>query len=397
MMLSRYIFEAENRTCPINSIYNTCLAIDLGVCMLRNLLGAFVISVGIAGCATKPVEMVDNTPLNPTAVIEKHVVNNGIKGFFPYESTERHYVRANMRRDESTLKGTGTFSGYLIGTRSDTEITRIDRKLKWLLNTEKVEYTECPLKGCIKPSKRPPAKQNEAAEKPPEAQHESGCTMHIVRTSFTVKATGQKKTINGFDTDEYQAAWVVNLRDKAARNTTSTLNMDIWTTPMTRAMRDTLGVEESYARAFAGAVADTGKQQILPADAARLISAYLASSLKPRDLNAFLDAGKQMEKIKGYPISTHLAWNMEGNACAPKETKKTEDKSSGGKSLSASPGGLVSGLAGMLAEKKTEETMKQAEGEPILSFTVEVKSLKIEPLHDSVFTVPKNYRLVSQP
>ena len=166
---------------------------------------------------------------------------------------------------------------------------------------------------------------------------------------------------------------------------------------MTRAMRDTLGVEESYARAFAGAVADTGKQQILPADAARLISAYLTSSLKPGDLKAFLDAGKQMEKIKGYPISTHLAWNMEGNACPPKETKKTEDKSSGGKSLSASPGGLVSGLAGMLAEKKTEETMKQAEGEPILSFTVEVKSLKIEPLHDSVFTVPKNYRLVSQP
>jgi hypothetical protein len=75
--------------------------------MLRNFLAAVVISVSIAGCATKPVE-VDNTPLNPTAVIEKQVVNNGIKGFFPYEDTERHYVRANMRRDESTFKGTGT-------------------------------------------------------------------------------------------------------------------------------------------------------------------------------------------------------------------------------------------------------------------------------------------------
>src|ERR1019366_4481304 len=364
--------------------------------MLRNLLGVIVISVGIAACATKPVNVVDNTPLNPTAVIEQQVVNNGIKGFFPFESTERHYVRANMRRDESTLKGTGTFSGYLIGTRSETDITRIDRKLQWSLNTEKEEYTECPLKGCLKPSKRPPAKQNESAGKPPEAQHEAGCTMHIAHTSFTVKATGQKKSINGFDTNEYQVAWVVNLRDKAARNTTSTLNMDIWTTPMTRAMRDTLGVEESYARAFAGAVADTGKQQILPADAAKLISAYLASSLKPDGLNAFLEAGKQMEKIKGYPISTHLAWNMEGNACAPKETKETEDKSSS-KSIPTSPGGLVSGLAGMFAEKKTEETMKEAGGEPILSFTFEVNSLKIEQLHDSVFTVPKNYRLVSQP
>lgn len=360
--------------------------------MQRNLLGTMVISVGIAACAIKPVTVDDNTPLNPTAVIEQHVINNGIKGFLPFESTERHYVRANMRRDESTLKGTGTFTGFLIGTRSETNITRIDRKLQWSLNTDKGEYTECPLKGCLKPSKRPAAKQNEAA-KPPEAKHEAGCTMHIAHTNFTVKATGQKKSINGFDTDEYQVAWVVNLRDQAARNTTSTLNMDIWTTPMTRAMRDTLGVEESYARAYSGAVADTGKRQILPADAAKLISAYLASSLKPGDLDAFLEAGKQMEKIKGYPISTHLAWGMEGNACAPKETA---DKSSS-KSTPTSPGGFVSGLTGMFAEKKTEETMKEAGGEPILSFTVEVKSLKIEPLHDSVFTVPKDYRLVSQP
>jgi hypothetical protein len=362
--------------------------------MQRNLLGAIVISAVIAACATKPVNVADNTPLNPTAVIEQQVVSNGIKGFFPFENTERHLVRANMRRDESTFKGTGTFSGYLVGTRSDTEITRIDRKLKWSLNTKKEEYTECPLKGCLKPAKHPPAKQDEA--KPPEAQHESGCAMHIAHTSFTVKATGQKKSINGFDTDEYKVAWVVDLRDKAARNTTSTLSMNVWTTPMTRAMRDTLAVEESYARAFSGAATGTGKQQILPADAAKLISAYLASSLKPGDLNAFLEAGKQMEKIKGYPISTRLAWNMEGNACALKETKKTADKSSS-KSVPTSPEGLASGLAGMFAEKKTEDSMKGAEGEPILSFSVEVKSLKIEPQHDSVFTVPKNYKLVSQP
>jgi hypothetical protein len=359
--------------------------------MLRNLIGAIVILAGIAGCATNPANVADHSPLNTTAVIEKHVINNGIKGFFPFESSELHYVRANMRRDESTLKGTGTFSGYLIGTRSDTEITRIDRKLKWSLNTEKSEYTECPLKGCIKPANHPAAKQNET--KPPEAKHEAGCTMRIAHTSFTVKATGQKKSINGFDTDEYQVAWVVKLRDQASRNTTSTLNIDIWTSPITHAMRDALGVEESYARAYSGAVADTSKPQILPADAAKLISAYLASSLKPGDLDAFLEAGKQMEKIKGYPISTHLAWDMQGDACAPKETA---DKSTGN-STPTSPGDLVSNLTGMFAKQKTEEATKQAGAEPILSFTFEVKSLKIEPVHDSVFTVPKNYKLVSQP
>lgn len=360
--------------------------------MLRNLPGIIVICAGIAGCATKPVIEADNTPLNRTAVIEQQVVSNGIKGFFPFETTDRHYVRANMRRDESTFKGTGTFTGFLIGSRADTEITRIDRKLHWSLNTEKEEYTECPLKGCIKPS-RPPVQQDQPAERTPEAKHEAGCTMHIAHNSFTVKATGRKKSINGFDSDEYEAVWLVSLRDNSARRSTSTLTLNIWTTPMTGAMRDALEMEENYARAFNGAVSDTGKREIVPADAARLISAYLASSLKPGDLKEFFKAGRQMEKIKGYPISTHLAWDMEGNACAPKEAN---DKPSGN-TAPTSAGDLVSGLAGMFAQKKTEDSMKEAAGEPILSLTVEVKKLGIEPVHDSVFTVPRNYKLVSQP
>ncbi len=362
--------------------------------MSRNLLGIIVILTGIAGCATKPVEVADNTPLNPTAVIEHHIINDGIKGFFPFDSTDLHYVRANMRRDESTLKGTGTFSGYLIGTHSETKIARIDRNLQWLLNADKEEYTECPLKGCVDTSKRPP--KPEGAKQPPEAKHESGCTMHVVQTRFTVNATGQKKAINGFDTDEYQVAWIVHLRDQEARNTISTLNLDIWTTPETRAMREALAMEEKYTKAYAGYIIDAGKQQIVPDEAAKLITAYLARSLKSGDVRAFLEAGKQMQKIRGYPISTHLAWDMAGNACAPKETKQTDNQSSG-KTVPSSPGDLVSGLAGMFAEKKTKAAMKEAEGEPILSFTLEVKSLKIEQLHDSVFTVPRNYRLVSKP
>ncbi len=361
--------------------------------MQRNLLGVMVISAGIAGCASKPVPPPDNTPLKPTAVIEQRVINNGIKGIFPFESTELHYVRADMRRDEATLKGIGTFSGFLVGTHSSTGITRIDRKLRWSLYTGRQEYTECPLKGCVKPATRPPVEQKAAT---PEAQHESGCTMHVVHTSFAVQATGQKQSINGFDTSEYRVAWVVKLRDKAARNTTSTLNIEIWTTPLTRAIRDTLAIEASYARAYSGTAAGTGRQQIIPADAATLISAYLASSLKPGDLDAFLAAGKQMQKINGYPILTHLAWNLEGNACASGPSTQAADTSSANPPP-ASAGGLASSFAGMFAEKKAGESINQAAAEPILSFTTEVKSLRIEPLHDSLFSVPPSYRLVSQP
>jgi hypothetical protein len=367
--------------------------ITVGDNMLRNFICTIVVCFGISGCASNPAEVVDDSPLHPTAVIERQVVNNGIKGFFPSESTEKHYVLTNMRRDESTFKGTGTYSSYLIGNKSGTRISRIDRNLQWSLNTEKEEYTECPLKGCVDLSKQPPPKQNDPSERPPKAQHESGCTMNIAHSSFTVKSTGQKKTINGFDTEEYQTAWIVTLRDNTDRHTTSTLNINVWTTPMNRSIKDALDMEESYARAYAGTTSNPGKPQILPADAAKLMSAYIGNSLKQGDLNTFFEAGKQMEKIKGYPISTQLAWSMDGNACAPKET---QDEASRNDSVSTSPQGLVSGLVGMFAKKKTEDSMKDAEGEPILSFTVEVKSLRIEPLHESLFTVPASYKLVSK-
>jgi hypothetical protein len=360
--------------------------------MLRNLLVIIVISVGIAGCATKPADVSDNTPRHPTAVIEHHIVNNGIMGMFPFESDERQYFRSNMRRDEATLKGTGTFTGYIIGTHTSTDIFRLDRKVRWTLNADKAEYTECPLKGCVKAEKVP--KQAQPVQKQPEPKHEPGCTMHIAHTSFKVKATGQKKTLNGFDTSEYQVAWVVKLRDRTARTTTSTLNLDIWTTPMTATMRDIMGIEENFYRGYNGAIAETSKQEILPAEALKLISTYMASTLKPGDLKAFLDAGKQMEKIKGRPISTRLDWSLEGNACAPKDTKEAKEKSA---PTPANAGDLVSGLAGLFVQKQTEETMKAGTGEPILSFTVEVKKLAIEPVHDGEFDVPKNYRLASKP
>jgi hypothetical protein len=364
--------------------------------MLRFFLSLVILSGVITGCSTNLIEP-DNTPLAPTAVIERHLESNGIKGFFPFEDNELHYVRPNMRRDDNSFKGTGTYSSFLVGSRSGSTISRIDRNLLWSLNTKKEEYTECPLKGCIDPAKKTPTKNDNVA-KPPEAKHDSGCTMEVAHTSFTVKPNGQKKSINGFDTDEYLVAWIIKLRDKTGRTSTSTLNVEAWTTPLTQAMRDTFSMEEKYAKAYAGTIPSIEKQPIVPSEATKIIAAYMANSLASSSRNAFLDAGKQLGQIKGYPISTRLTWNLDGNACAAKEPKSTDNDSSSSSSIStSSPGGLVSSLAGMLVQKKTEENIKNSESEPLLSFTIEVKSLKLESLHDSIFTVPKNYRLVTQP
>ena len=333
---------------------------------MRKLI-IFAIAAGVAACSSMTSQKAaepDNTPTNPTAVIETHVNNGGVMGFFPFESTEKRYVRANMRREDNNMKGSGTFgaiTSFFVG-HEDTNIERLDRNVRWALNNSKKEYTECPVHGCP----LPPAKERPAEEKKsePKAKTESGCTMRIANTSFNVKPTGEKREINGFNSDRYQIAWLVTLQDDAKRKTTSTLNIELWTTPVTAAMRQALGVEETFDKAYAASAPRARtpaakKSEVLPPDVSRMMLAYLSSGLSASDRDAFVSAGKQLEKIKGHPISTHLEWSMEGNACASKD------------SASASTG-------------------------PILSFTIEVKSLKVEPAHDSLFSVPKDYKLVGQ-
>jgi hypothetical protein len=333
----------------------------------------FAIAAGVAACSNlmpQKASAPDDSPTNPTAVFESHVINGGVMGFLPFESTEKRYVRANMRREDNSMKGSGTFgaiTSFFVG-HEDTNIERLDRNVRWTLNNSKKEYTECPVHGCP----LPPAKERQTEEKKsePKAKTESGCIMQIAKTSFDVKPTGEKREINGFNADQYQIAWLVTMQDNAHRKTTSTLNIELWTTPLTAEMRKALGVEETFDRAYAVSAprarpATAKKLEVLPPEVTRMMLGYLSSGLSASDRAAFVSAGKQLEKIKGHPVSTHIEWSLEGNACASKA------EGAGDVPRSASTG-------------------------PILSFTIELKSLKVEPVHDSVFSVPKDYKIISQ-
>ena len=91
-----------------------------------------VSAAALAACAAKPEAPADSSPANPTAVIETHIINSGILGVLPFEINEKHYVRANMRRDESAMKGTGTFTGWMVTAitgEGDTNVVRENHDL----------------------------------------------------------------------------------------------------------------------------------------------------------------------------------------------------------------------------------------------------------------------------
>ena len=335
---------------------------------MKRKLFVFAIVAGVAACsnlAPQKAPEPDTSPTHSTAVFETHITSGGVMGYSPYEGTGMRYVRADMRRKDSNLKNTGTFSvvSNLFTADDKTDIERLDRNMRWTLNNSKKEYSECPVHGCpVLGVKEQKAEEKKSSE--PKAKTESGCTMKIANASYTVKPTGEKSDINGFSSEQYKIVWLVTLQDNTKRKTTSTLNIELWTTPLTADMRKALGIEEAFDKAYAAnapraqRVAAKKPLDVLPPEVARMMQGYLSSGLSASDRDALVKAGRELEKIKGHPISTHVDWSMEGNACASKD------------SASAPTG-------------------------PILSFTIEVKTLKTAPVHDSLFSVPKDYKLVS--
>src|SRR5690348_7688151 len=133
--------------------------------MIRAPIAAALVAA-LGACAPKPV--VDTTPENPTAVFETRASFSGIQGNFPFETTEKRFVRPEMSREESARKGTGQYSGWIMtkmmGGAGDTHIARLDRKVQWTVNEKAKQYAECPIAGCPMPAGAEKAQKPEAQQ-----------------------------------------------------------------------------------------------------------------------------------------------------------------------------------------------------------------------------------------
>jgi len=182
--------------------------------MFRMKASRVAMALVLGGCSGLAAIDPDPTPVRPTAVTQTQVFNEGVKGFPAFEDTTITYTRANMQRSESTATAAGT------GAR----IERLDRKLVWILDAKNKQYSECPLKGCVRAMPSKPA-QNASAED--DMPREAQCRLKTNGTSITAERTGSKRSINGFDAERYDVNWLVTFRDKAARNATGTLSIEL--------------------------------------------------------------------------------------------------------------------------------------------------------------------------
>ena len=359
----------------------------------------FVLLIGLtfAACG-KEIVVEDNAPRRPTAVVESYVHNFGFKGMFASEGSEIVRTREEMQRIDNEFQFTGAIMKHLSKPTSSAMIARVDKNLLWTLDKKEKRYTECPLGGCPLPAgasdpSRPGSRPKEARD--PSQQ---SCPTKLTKNDFSVKATGQKRAINGFDAEEYLAVWEVVAEDAKKMKDASHLSFTIWTTPESAEIKEVMRVQAAYGRAYLQKIGmgDSPMGKIVPKEAMGILAVYFLGGMNEKDRAALIKAAKEFEKIKGFPISTKVEWTADARACGRGEPQTVEKKEEKGMDLSGGIGGIMSGLAGKMAQKKVDEKMKEGEGAPIFGYVQEIKAIKVAPISDGLFQPPADYKRVNR-
>jgi hypothetical protein len=288
---------------------------------------------------------------------------------------------------------TGSVGGFLskiAGDMGSDVITDIDKDAVWTLDHKKKVYTERPItlpKEKEQPSGRP-EKGKEAKEDKPKVR--------IVRNEITVKATGEKKTVNGFDCTHYIVTWLIeteNIETKERSKTTMT--NDLWNTSETKEIRALQKEELEYAKAYMKKLGIS----VSPEEAKKFGMAAVAGNFG-EDEQAVRKKLKELQeklgKIKGYPIVTALKWEFEAPEASRQAGGEKAGKESEDVDLSGGIGGFLGGLAKKAAKNKAAESTEEGrKGANVLfDFYSEVKKIDVSSIPLSDFTVPSGYKLV---
>ena len=181
--------------------------------------------------------------------------------------------------------------------------------------------------------KKAEADAAKAQEKPADAPPDQHAKE--MEVDFTVKETGQRKTINGFDTR--QAIMTIALREKGKTLEQAgglVVTSDIWLAPRIAAMQEVAEFELRYAKALYGPMI-TGAS---PEEMAAALALY---PMLKDGLARMRDEAVKLDGTAILTTTTVEAVKSEEQLAAEKKSGEAESKPS----VSGGVGGLVGGLA----------------------------------------------------
>lgn len=197
-------------------------------------------------------------------------------------------------------------------------------------------------------------KQQQAKEKPEAGkpdEKKSDEKMPEDQIDVTSKATGQTKTINGFDTKEVITTVAMRQKGKTLEEGGGLLvTTDSWITPKISALKERAEFEARYAAKMADDSTPASSDVSPDAMAA-------AAAMYPMLVDAMKRVHVEGEKVDGTPVQTTMTIDGVEDPNAPK------DESSTSSSEPTTPTGLGGFLAKKMMQKNKDKEKDQASGD----------------------------------
>ncbi len=324
------------------------------------------------------------TLLYADVVTENYAKISMIGGLGSIETTTKTEIKGLKKLEDATVKMTGGILGAMAGKpQRQVTVTRIDKDVIWNINHNDKVYTEMPIAFPELPSEEIEMKEEQKEEKP---------EYEIIKSDFSVKNTGNNKSINKFACSEYVANWVLEMmKIESKEKTKSTMTITLWTTPKNDLIKGLEKEEKEFNKQFLAKMGTEVSADEMKQFGTEFITSMF--SMKQDDVNKkMVNLKDELQKIEGYPIVTEISWILEGDTAKPAKAEMTTEEE---KEEAEKPSGLEGMLSKALTEKLEKGEKKETgKTEPAFYSYIEVKSIKLSDVPEKNFEVPEGYKLV---
>lgn len=313
---------------------------------------------------------------------------NEVTGIANHDSDTTDYFQGDKKREENQRKFTGAVLGAWQSFRGedkgsvDIDIYDVSANKHWNVDPQKKTYSVESIYDPNQPSNSPP----EGGTTQHQEKQQQDQDVKVTKNEFTVKDTGQTKTVNGFDSHEYLVTWdVETLNTKTGEKGRDLMTTDTWTSTDAR-LAKAREAEAAYDKAY---------RRLMKQPEPDANDAYKVYGLEDgqvqvegQDMKAAVD---KLRAIKGLPVSTDVRWELGGTDKDGKQTNDSDAGKDSGKTLDSALGGLFG--------HKSDDSNKQQQqpGTPglttMFSAHYEVKAVDTAAVDATQFQMPSDYKL----
>ena len=323
--------------------------------------------------------------------IQRLIHVDEVTGITAHDTTETDYIQGDKKREEDLRKFTGSVLGAWQKFRNEdngapsVDIYLVGDNKHYDIDPKKKTYSM----GAIYDPQQP-ARGEDHGGQGQQPQKQQDKDTQVTKNEFNVKATGQTKNINGFDTSEYLVTWEVDTENtKTGEKSKSLMTADLWNSTdakLAKAQQEQMAYTQAYL-----------KLMNLPSNPNELAEYGLnnasinGASITAADRKAFLD---KVHTIKGYSVTADVRWEVAGT---DKDGKPANASGDQGQGQGQARPNLDSALGSLFGSKKSDTPAPaQSQGTPgmtsIFHSYNEVKSVGFGAIAASQFQVPADYK-----